>query len=700
MGDRGGRRMSVSKEVHHDFQAHRSQYHRTRAANVKLPDRIDIGTSISEFWAGLAIERESDRCLKIGIAIHDGTYGIDFSVQRLSLEEEEEHIKNGNCDWVADHVIAELDRYRQEHVCKILGAGVIAELDGESPTLCSRLWSELDVVPMVVTANPVLRSEKGKDLPQRVDETADSAARKCLALYAPTKQPRLSISFQNEVQVDLGGLIHLTTLEDYQNSVRAPTWRAAQKYIKDVVDRKLRIVFFSATPQGGGVALMRHALLRFLRLQGVDVEWFVPKPRPDVFRITKTNHNILQGVVPPDVRATDEQLGKIKEWIVDNAERYWVRDSGPLSAPQDGGADVIMIDDPQMPELIPIAKRIAPDRPIIFRSHIEVRDDLVLDEGSAAQHVWRNMWSSIQHADVFLSHPVRSFVPPDVRKESLGWLPATTDWLDGLNKHMAEWDLRYYLHVLRQVCQSQNLPQLAYPDRGYFTQVARFDPSKGIPDVIKSYARFREMVKDRPQDQVQQLVICGHGSIDDPDATLIYDQTMSLILEKYPDLVDDIVVVRLGPSDQILNAIMSLCTVAFQLSTREGFEVKVSEALHKASIGKPIIATLAGGIPLQVEDGKSGYLVSRGDHESVAKHLYDLVTDKDLYNRMSEYARTHVSDEEHTVGNALSWMYMASKVAGGKLLKPNERWINDMARDEAGEPYKDGEPHLPRHLST
>jgi hypothetical protein len=91
--------------------------------------------------------------------------------------------------------------------------------------------------------------------------------------YAPTKQPRLSISFQNEVQVDLGGLIHLVTLNDYQQSVREPTWRAAQKYIKDVVDRKLRVVFFSATPQGGGVALMRHALIRFLRLQGVNIEW-------------------------------------------------------------------------------------------------------------------------------------------------------------------------------------------------------------------------------------------------------------------------------------------------------------------------------------------------------------------------------------------------------------------------------------------
>lgn len=116
--------------------------------------------------------------------------------------------------------------------------------------------------------------------------------------------------------------------------------------------------------------------------------------------------------------------------------------------------------------------------------------------------------------------------------------------------------------------------------------------------------------------------------------------------------------------------------------------------------GKPVIATLAGGIPLQVEHGKSGFLVERGDHEAVAQHLYDLVNDYDLYERMSEYAKTHVSDEVHTVGNALSWLYLACSLAGGKVLKPNGRWINDLAREAADEPYTDEEPRLPRHLST
>ena len=42
---------------------------------------------------------------------------------------------------------------------------------------------------------------------------------------------------------------------------------------------------------------MRHALLRLLRLLGVEAAWFVPKPRPEVFLVTKKKfHNALQGV--------------------------------------------------------------------------------------------------------------------------------------------------------------------------------------------------------------------------------------------------------------------------------------------------------------------------------------------------------------------------------------------------------------------
>ncbi|WP_425492142.1 hypothetical protein, partial [Novilysobacter selenitireducens] len=53
-----------------------------------------------------------------------------------------------------------------------------------------------------------------------------------------------------------------------------------------------------------------------------------------------------------------------------------------------GGADVIFIDDPQMPGLIPLIRKVRPEVPILYRSHIEVRSDLIHQEGSPQSEVW------------------------------------------------------------------------------------------------------------------------------------------------------------------------------------------------------------------------------------------------------------------------------------------------------------------------
>lgn len=276
------------------------------------------------------------------------------------------------------------------------------------------------------------------------------------------------------------------------------------------------------------------------------------------------------------------------------------------------------------------------------------------------------------------------------------------------------------------------MTELHWPQRDYLVQIARFDPAKGknllysywiisrivslgIPDVISSYYKFRNLLKAKSPElsgeEHPQLLLCGHGAVDDPDASIIYDQVIQLIAsEPYNIYSKDIIVMRLPPSDQrmffspgwsklsftyysVLNALMSNSRIALQLSTREGFEVKVSEALHA---GKPVIAYRTGGIPLQIEDGKSGYLITPGDHEAVAKHLYELYTDEALYREMSQYARTHVSDEVGTVGNAAAWLYLAVMYHRGIKIKPNGAWLNDMLRAETGEEYVAGEPRLPR----
>lgn len=140
---------------------------------------------------------------------------------------------------------------------------------------------------------------------------------------------------------------------------------------------------------------------------------------------------------------------------------------------------------------------------------------------------------------------------------------------------------------------------------------------------------------------------------------------------------------------------MANSKIALQLSTREGFEVKVSEALHA---GKPIVACLTGGIPLQVQHGKNGFLVKPGDNATVASHLHDLYTDEKKYKEFSEFAAKNVSDEVGTIGNGAAWLYLAATYTRGMKLKPNGAWLNDMLREEAGEPYQPGEPKLPRDV--
>lgn len=292
--------------------------------------------------------------------------------------------------------------------------------------------------------------------------------------------------------------------------------------------------------------------------------------------------------------------------------------------------------------------------------------------------------------------------------------------LDGLNKNMRDWDVAHYGRIFNAACRNAEMPTIQYPDGEddikvlinmqetpglisyksdeYIVQIARFDPSKGIFDVLDSYEKFhKRLTTERPDLRPPKLLICGHGSVDDPDGAVIYDQAIDHVEHNLPFLRDLICIMRLRPSDQVLNALLSKATIALQLSTREGFEIKVSEAIHK---GKPIIATRAGGIPLQVENHKNGFLVDVGDTDTVAQHLYELWTDEALYRRMSEYAISHLCDEVSTVGNALNWLYLASKLSKGEPVRPNGRWINDMAFEEIGLPLSECTPHLTRAVQV
>lgn len=70
--------------------------------------------------------------------------------------------------------------------------------------------------------------------------------------YGPNNNPRLSIGPRNQVTVDQAGKIHLIDdLEEYRKSVGPGTWNAVIKLADELRDKKVKIGFFSSTPQGG-----------------------------------------------------------------------------------------------------------------------------------------------------------------------------------------------------------------------------------------------------------------------------------------------------------------------------------------------------------------------------------------------------------------------------------------------------------------
>jgi len=99
-------------------------------------------------------------------------YLEDFSVKHLELDGSEDK----NRDMMTDYIINDLLCYEKKIFCKFIGAGIPNELTKIAPKLTSRLWSELDIVPISL--------REGKTSAywgiKCVDEQADSMARKCI----------------------------------------------------------------------------------------------------------------------------------------------------------------------------------------------------------------------------------------------------------------------------------------------------------------------------------------------------------------------------------------------------------------------------------------------------------------------------------------------------------------------------------------
>lgn len=116
---------------------------------------------------------EGSKTALVAIAIRDSVYLLDFSVKSVDLVEGK--------DSIAEHIVSELGGYQRVDLAKFIGAGLPYELSSRSPKLCSRLWLDLDIVPIMLHPEKDDDSEDGSFWEVKtVDEQADSMARKCI----------------------------------------------------------------------------------------------------------------------------------------------------------------------------------------------------------------------------------------------------------------------------------------------------------------------------------------------------------------------------------------------------------------------------------------------------------------------------------------------------------------------------------------
>ena len=144
-------------------------------------------------------------------------------------------------------------------------------------------------------------------------------------------------------------------------------------------------------------------------------------------------------------------------------------------------------------------------------------------------------------------------------------------------------------------------------DRPLLCQVSRFDPWKDPLGVIDAYRIVKEQMPE------VQLALVGSMATDDPEGWDFFNATVA-----HADGDPDIHILNnlnnVGAIE--VNAFQSHCDVVIQKSTREGFGLTVTEAIWKA---RPFVGGDVGGIPLQVSDGETGFLVSTVEQCAAAR---------------------------------------------------------------------------------
>ncbi len=350
-----------------------------------------------------------------------------------------------------------------------------------------------------------------------------------------------------------------------------------------------RVLHVSATAFGGGVSEILYTLVPLMRDVGLDAHWHVILGREEFFNVTKLLHNSLQG---DELTLSEEQWEVFFAYNAMNArglERGW---------------DAIVVHDPQPAALRHNAKDRA--KQWIWRCHIDLSEPNPETLARILPFVAEydaSVWHLDQYVPAGLDGGVR-IVPPAI------------DPLSPKNMALSPEDAAF-------VCDQFGIDV----DRPLICQVSRFDPWKDPIGVIDAYRLVTERLPD------VQLALVGSMATDDPEGWEFFHETY-----RYADGDPDIKILNnlnnVGAIE--VNAFQSQADVIIQKSIREGFGLTVTESLWKA---RPTVAGRVGGIPIQIEDGVTGYLVTTP--EEAAARCEEVLADPELGKRLGRAGKEH-----------------------------------------------------------
>ena len=375
-----------------------------------------------------------------------------------------------------------------------------------------------------------------------------------------------------------------------------------------------RVLHVSATAFGGGVSEILYTLVPLMRDVGMDTSWQIIMGREEFFNATKLLHNSLQG----DPKSlSGEQWELFDHYNAINAESL------------EGDWDFVIVHDPQ-----PVGMRHGArdhGKHWIWRCHIDLSEP--------NPEPIERLLPLISEYDASVWH-MEQYVPAGLNGHGgVQIVPPAIDPLSPKNMALSADDASY-------VCEQFGIDV----DRPLMCQVSRFDPWKDPIGVIDAY---RGATVELPH---LQLALVGSMATDDPEGWEFFRRTY-----EYADSDPDIKILNnlnnVGAIE--VNAFQSQADVLMQKSIREGFGLTVTEGLWK---GRPMIAGDVGGIPLQIVDGESGFLVSTS--AEAAQRTVQVLQDPGLGKNLGRAGKERARDRFLTPRLLLDWLRMFTSLEG------------------------------------